>query len=869
MIAVALLFCGSAIAQQPITKLTPEQAAQMQQRRDSLRLADSLSAIVAAADTLSSSVPIIDYSTTPKPYTIKKINVHGVRFLNTAILIASSGLAEGQTIYMPGNAISQAVSRLWLQRYFSDVNIAADIEGDSVTLDFYLQERTRVYRWNISGISRSTASTIIKDELKLKPGTVLSDYVIERNIDLLKRYYSERGRRNVEVVPLIENDTIMRNAVNVTFQVTRNPTIRIGQINFFGNENFTDRKLRRQLKKIHQVSWNFFNTFKLKEENYREAKENLLDFYHAQGYRNAVILKDSIYEISPTRIGIDFYLDEGPQYTIRNIRWIGNTRYSTELLNTILGIKKGDRYDKMVIDKRLGIGKETDPENPTQISSMYQNEGYLMSQIDPSEIVVGENEIDLDIKIFEGKQFTINEVDITGNLRVNDEVVRREVYTRPGELYNRALVMQTMRQLAQMQHFEPTALIPQIMPVSNESVNIGWALTENASDKFNISGGWGAGMFVGTIGIQLTNFDASKFFKKGAWRPYPHGANQQLAINAQTNGSYYSSIMASFTEPWLGGKRPNSLTVGAHYSMQSNAQYFMGFISASSFFHTMGITAGLGRRLLVPDQYFTLYNELGFTSYYLKDWQYRFLFSNGRSNIITLRTVLGRSTVNEPIYPSGGSEFSLTLTLTPPYSLFDGRNYKALEEADDPSRFKWIEYHKWQGKVTWYTPLSADRKLVLMTRAELGYLGHYNRYKQSPFEGFDVGGDGMSGYNIYGVDIISLRGYEDGTLTPSYGDGTYNYAKVYNRYTAELRYVLLRQAQTTIWIHGFLEGGNAWNSWEEFNPFNIKRSAGVGVRLFLPMIGMIGVDWGYGFDKAVGATSRHGGQVHFMIGTQF
>lgn len=837
-----------------------------------------------SVDAKKESSPLVDYSN-PKAYTINDITVHGVKFLNKDVLVSSAGLFKGQTVYIPSNTISQAVSKLWNQRYFSDVQVVADIIGeDKINLEIYLTERPRVYKWAFEGIRSGEASTLT-EELKLKRGTELSDYVLDKNIKLIQKHFAGKGFGNTEVTTRLTNDSLIKNAVHVTFVVNKGPRVRIGKIEFDGNEEFTDKRLRRTMKKTHQKSINFFRNTKLNEANLEEDKGNIIDFYNSQGYRNAVILSDSIYTINEKRIGINITLDEGEKFYIRNISWVGNTKYPTELLNALLGIKQGDVYDRRTIEKRLGIGKEENPEDVTQIKSMYQNEGYLFSIIDPMEIVVGADSLDLEIKVFEGKPFTINNVSISGNMRVNDEVIRREVSTRPGELYNRALVMQTLRQLAQMGHFDVQSIMPDIKPVSNELVDISWPLVETASDKFEVSGGYGNGMFVFSVGIQLNNLSIGNVFKKKAWRPYPHGQNQQLIIRATSNGTYYKSFGLSFTEPWLGGKKPTSMTVSAQYSEETTARTIAGLVNKSNiYFRTAGAAVGIGRRLTLPDPYFSLYNEFGYQSYTLKDWPTQFIFSTGQSHIFTLKTVLARSTVNQPIYPSSGSDFSLSLTLTPPYSLFDGKDYKKISEnnatstTQDVSIYKWIEYHKWQGKFRWFLPLTKNNKLVLMLKAEMGYLGYYNKYKKSPFEGFAVGGDGMSGYNIYGVDVIGVRGYSDGDLTPlppGYGTSSQtestdgHYASLYNKYTVELRYPFLMQGQTQIYGLVFAEGGNGFNSWQEFDPFNLKRSLGVGVRLYLPIVGLIGFDWGYGFDNAYKSSKRHGGKFHFMMGIEF
>ena len=808
----------------------------------------------------------------PRQYTINEIKIFGVRYLSTSRLAATTGLQPGMQITIPGDAISQAVSRLWNQRYFSDVKVIADILDDErVDIEIYLQERPRVYNWYFEGVRKGEASTLLEDELKLKRGSELSDYVIEKNINLIKKYLAGKGFRNAEVAVRIENDPVVQNAVNVTFVIDKHKRVKIGAIEFEGNEVFSDKRLRKTFKKTHKVNPNFFQKFKLDEQDYDDDKENLLDFYNSQGYRNAVIVRDSIYTISDNRIGINIKVEEGDKFYIRNVTWIGNTEYSTEYLQRMLGIEKGDTYDKRTLHKRLGIGRETNIEDMSQIWSQYQNNGYLRSVIQPDEIVVGKDSIDLQIKIFEGRPFTINNVEISGNERINDEVIRREIYTRPGELYNRALIMQTLRQLGQMGHFDPASMIPQINPVGPELVDISWPVAEIASDQVQVSAGYGAGMFVGSLGLRLNNFALKNTFKKGAWRPYPQGQNQQLALQLQTNGSYYTSFMGSFTEPWLGGKKPNALTIAAYYSNQTNSYSFGGvFYKSNSFFRTTGVSAGLGQRLSLPDPYFSIYNELGYTRYHLRDWNMFHNFSNGISNIFTFKTVFGRSTIINPIYPNSGSDFSLSLALTPPYSLFDKRDYSTMAD-DDPRRFKWIEYHKWKAKAQWFLPLTPDQKLVVMARAEMGYLGHYNKYRQSPFEGFDVGGDGMVGYNVYGVDVIGLRGYSDGDLTPFDPQNPSNdmYANVYNKYTLELRYPFLQQGQTSIYGLIFAEAGNGYRDWHDFDPFRLHRSLGAGVRVYLPMIGMIGVDWGYGFDGTKRSSTPHGGKFHFTIGMDF
>ena len=832
----------------------------------------SLASVPVAAQIDSTAqvrnAPMLDYEH-PKQYIINKVKVSGIKYLDPEVVASMSGLTKGDTIMIPSDYLSSTLKTMWNQRIYSDVQILTEPVGDSVNIEIVLRERPRVYDWKIEGVRKGQMSELL-ETLKLKKGSELSDFVLNSSKDAIRKYFAEKGFYNADVSVRLENDTTLENVVNVFFVVDRKNRVKIGKIDFEGNTALSDRQLRRSFKKTHQKSINIFKGAKYKEKDYEEDKENLIDFYNSRGYRNATILSDSVYRINDKRLGIALKVDEGNKFYYRNVSWTGNSVYETRQLNDMLGISKGETYDKKTLHKRLGIGKHADYEDMSSISSLYQNNGYLFSSIDPGEVVVGEDSIDINVKIFEGKQAKINEVKISGNHRVNDRVIRRELYVRPGELYNRALLMQTIRQLNQMQHFDPEKTSPGIdlVPNSNELVDISFPLEEVASDKFEISGGWGSNMFVGSVGVQLNNVSLKNFFKGSEWRPYPHGQNQQLAIRGQTNGSYYKAISLNFTEPWLGGKKPNSLTVGLYYSDETDAYY--AWQSGNRHFRTIGVSVGIGRRLSWPDRYFTIYNEISYQAYNLKDWS-SFLVTNGTSNIFALKTVLARNSVDSPIYPRTGSEFSLSLTLTPPYSLFQKNVDYADPNLPDYKRYKWIEYHKWQFKAQWYYPLTNNNKLVLMARVEMGYLGSYNKNKPSPFEGFDVGGDGMSGYNVDGVEIVGLRGYENSALTPyTYtADGRADYARAYNKYTMEIRYPFILKPSSTIYGLVFAEGGNAFKSWKEFDPFLIKRSIGVGARIYLPIVGMLGIDWGYGFDKAVGQTERSGSQVHFIIGTQF
>ncbi len=797
--------------------------------------------------------------TTPRRYLIKNINVHGVENLDPRILSSSAGINIGDSVTLPSPFITSAINRLWQQRRYSDVKIGVQIDGDDVTFDLFMKEQPRVFDWSIEGTTRGHTTELMED-LGLRRNSEMSEYVIDKSVRQIEKFYFEKGFRNVKVTPRIENDSIVENMVNVAFVIKRNKRVKIDEINFVGNENFDDKRLRKTFKKTHQKSIKFYQSRKLKDEEYEADKELLIDFYNSKGYRNATIVKDSIYKIGEDRLGIDIEVSEGNKYYIRNISWVGNSKFDTESLQRMFGVLPGDVYDKKTINKRLGVGKDANPDE-TSILSLYQNDGYLMSQIDPAEIIIGRDSIDLELKVFEGKPFTINNVSVSGNMRVDDDVIRRELYTRPGELYNRSLLMQTIRTLGSIGHFNPEAIMPDIRPVSNELVDVGWVLEEQASDQFNISGGWGSGTFVGTVGVTLNNISVKNAFKPGAWRPYPMGQNQKLSIQAQTNGSYYKALSLSFTDPWLGGKKPNSFTTSIHYSDQNDSYY--AWQASTQYFRTFGISAGLGKRLNWPDPYFSLYGELSYERYMLNDWDY-FIMQNGKANLLSAKIVFGRNSVDQQIFPRRGSDFSISGQFTPPYSVFDGKDYSD-EDMEDEDRYRFVEFHKWQLKSTWYQSLSSNSKLILKLHAEMGYLGHYNIHKVSPFERFEVGGDGMSGYSIYGIDVVALRGYDDGALDPIDSD----YSLAYNKYAMELRYPVMLQPSSQIYILGFFEGGNGFSSWRDFSPFSIKRSAGFGVRIYLPIVGMLGIDWGYGFDPAAGYTERSGSHVHFVLGQQF
>ncbi len=809
---------------------------------------------------------VIDSNIEPKQYRIKDVRIHGIDS-NPEIIATAAGVIRGDSVTIPGSFSSAVVESLWKQRRFSDVQMGAEIEGEDVIIDLYLKERPRVYNWDIVGIKKGDKTTLM-EELKLRRNSELSDFILDKSKDKIEKHFYEKGYRNTQVNSIIINDSLRPQMVNVTFNVEKNSKVKIGDVTFEGNQAFDDGRLARTLKNTRKKSlMNIFKSSKFNEKDYESDLKELIDFYNSRGYRNATVVSDSIYDINDKRLGINITVSEGNKYYIRNVRWIGNSKYETEHLQRIFGVEPGDSYDKKSINKRLGVGQSASPDD-LSVLTLYQNEGYLMSQIDPSEIIIGADSIDLEIKIFEGNPFTVNEVRITGNERVDDEVIRRELHTRPGELYNRSLLMQTIRTLGTIGHFNPEAIMPDIQPISNDLVDIGWYLEEQASDQFSVSGGWGSGTFVASVGVTLNNLSIRNMLAGDKWRPYPMGQNQKLSISFQTNGTYYKSFSMGFTDPWLGGRKPNALSVSAFYSDQNDAYY--AWEESTQYFRTLGVSAGLGKRLSWPDPYFTIYGELTYQRYMLDDWS-SFIMTDGKANMLSASATLSRSTIDQNTYPRRGTTFMASVQLTPPYSLFDGKDYSYDDDGnsniDDEERYKFIEFHKWKFKTEWYQSFMKNSNLVLRLSAEMGYLGYYNEDKISPFERFEVGGDGMSGYNMYGIDVVALRGYEDGALDPMSTD----YSLGYNKYCAELRYPIVLQPTSQIYVLAFVEAGNGFTSWKTFSPFNIKRSAGVGIRIYLPIVGTMGLDWGYGFDEPNDSTSgeRSGSQFHFVLGQQF
>ena len=833
----------------------------------------------------------VDYNN-PKKYIVGGVSVEGNNYLASDQIIQLTGLQKGMELTVPGEAVTSIVKRLWLQRYFEDVSMVIDslsATRDTAYFKLCVIERPRVSRWTFSGV-KSGEQKELMERLNLRRGGEFSEYVSKTATDIIKRYYKEKGFYNVDVDVMTKRDTVVKNAIRVNFHVDRKEKVKIKKITFEGNDNVKETKLVRSMKKTKDARLlNFFSSKKFNEGEYENDKKSLISAFNEAGYRDARILKDTMYYIEPGRLQIDFKIDEGKKYYFRDITWTGNSVYSSETLNDILMVRKGDVYDVVTMEKRLfGGGKQ----NEYDVSKLYRDNGYLFFSLQPVELNIEGDSVDVEMRVVEGKPATLNNIIINGNDLTNERVVRRQVFTRPGYLFSQTDFERSIREIASMGQFDPEAIADPskgwtLMPNSiDNTVDIIYNVTEKPSSQLELSGGWGGNTFVATVGVSFNNFSTRRFFDKTAWRPVPLGDAQNLAIRFQTNGTYYTSLSASFSEPWLFGKKPTSLNMSLYYTRQTNSLLAFNILNNNEFMEVYGFAAGIGKRLKWPDNYFVLYNQLSWQTYRLQNWAYQFLFNTGISHNLSYTLSLSRTSTDQQIYPRQGSDFSFSLQLTPPYSLLrkkgikgydrDGNavmasNWKEINYGLQSSqeRYKWIEYHKWSFKGAIYTKLVGD--LVLMARAQFGYLGYYNRnWGYSPFEGFRVGGDGMSGYDTYGSEIISLRGYENYSLTPtavsSYNNtGNYYAGNVYDKFTVELRYPVVLQPQSTIYALVFLEGGNCWSDIRDFNPFQIKRSAGVGVRVFLPMIGLLGVDWGWGFDDPVNGKS----QFHFVIGQQF
>tara|TARA_B100000902_G_scaffold399870_1_gene473189 strand:- start:17994 stop:20513 length:2520 start_codon:yes stop_codon:yes gene_type:complete len=822
---------------------------------------------IEAQVAINKDLSIIDYNK-PNEYIIGGITISGTKYLDHSTLINISGLSVGKRIFIPGEKISTAVKKLWNQGLFSDIKISATkIQGNSIFLDLYVQEHPRLSKFKFIGKIKKSEITSIKEKLKLMKGKVLTQNVINNSKEKIKSFFIDKGFLNVEVKTKQDSDSMLINSSILVFYINKKKKVKINNIKFIGlkergvknktekNYLFSIKKLKKLMKDTKEKKWyRIFKASKFLKGAYKIDKEKLISRYNEKGYRDAIIIKDTTYLNMDNTLNIEIHIDEGNPYYFRKVNWIGNQKFSNEELDKLLGIKQGDIFDQSMLDSRI-FGNP----NGTDISSLYLDDGYLFFNVTPVEIATNNDSIDLEIRIYEGKQARLNKINVIGNSKTNDHVVMREIRTKPGDLFNRSNIIRSQRELAQLGYFDPEKLNVDIDPDPiKHTVNVDYLVAEKPSDQINLQGGWGAGRIVGSLGLVFNNFSARNIFKKNAWTPLPAGDGQKLSLTASSNGIYYQNYNVSFTEPWLGGKKPTSLTLSLYKSVSSNGQTGDNRESIE----ITGATIGLGKRLKFPDDYFTLFQNINFQQYELNNSQSFFSYTNGYSNNLSYGITLGRSSVDQPTFPRKGSNFSLTLKLTPPFSMFD--DIEDYTNLDDQEKYKWIEYYKWKWKSTWYTAFTD--KFVLGTRIEMGLLGAYNNSLGiSPFERYYVGGDGLSGYGriMDGRELVALRGYSNNSLSPTTG-GT-----IYNKYTAELRYAISLNPTSTVYALGFLEAGDSWDNFDSFNPFQVKRSAGFGVRIMLPMFGMMGLDYGWGFDKIIGNPDANGGQFHFSIGQQF
>ncbi|MAO33138.1 MAG: outer membrane protein assembly factor BamA [Flavobacteriales bacterium] len=816
---------------------------------------------------------VVDYSI-PETYQIGGITVNGANNLNNSTLVAISGLSIGKPIKIPGEEISGAIKKLWQQGLFSNIDISiAKIEGNSVFLNINLKEHPRLSKFKFTGKKvRKSDITTLKEDLQLMRGKVLTQNLINNSIQTIKEYYINKGYYNVRVGYSTNIDSTTTNSENLIFNINTGKKVKIKEIIIKGrnqivNKNksllnrndsiysISTRTLKKSMKETKAKNfWRFWKFSKFIDNNYEDDKKNIISKYNEIGYRDAKIEYDTSYMNNDNTITLEITINEGEPYKFGNITFIGNTVYSSEELSNQLGIKNNDIFDESVLNNRLFNSPDG-----TDISSLYLDDGYLFFNATPVEIAVTDKKIDIEVRIYEGKQARINKVMVKGNTKTNDHVIMRELRTLPGDLFKRSDIMRSQRELAQMQYFNPEKFDVKVDPdpVRNQ-VDITYVVEEKSSDQIQLQGGWGAGRIVGQLGLNFGNFSTRNILKKDKWTPLPSGDGQMLSLSASSNGIYYQNYNISFTEPWLGGKKPNSLTVSLYKSISSNG--LQGDSRQAT--EIMGVSLGLGKRLKYPDDYFSIYNGVSFQQYKLINNQSFFSFSNGFSNNINYTIRLARNSVDQLIYPRRGSNLSLSLKLTPPYSKFD--DIDDYSTVSDQAKYSWIEYYKWKFKSSWFSAFTD--KLVVNTRVELGLLGAYNKnLGVAPFERFYVGGDGMSGmgYQFDGRELISLRGYSNNSISPSTG------ATIYNKYTTELRYAISLNPSSTVYALSFLEAGNAWEDFDNFNPFEVKRSVGFGVRIMLPMIGMMGLDYGWGLDEINGKPDVNGGQFHFSIGQQF
>lgn len=786
----------------------------------------------------------IDYRF-PKEYELGPIRVVGAENYDHQAIKLIAGLRQGQKITLPGEQVTKAIKNLWNEGLFSNISIYAEKEiAGVVYLVIELTPRPKLSKFKFKGINKREADKV-REEIKLFAGKTITENLVFQTKSKIRSYFREKGFYNTKVAINRITDTLINDSEMFLIDINKGPKIGIKEIVINGNTEVPTWKLKWAMKDTKQKSiLQIFKRSKFTETTYEKDKLALLGKFNAVGLRDAYILKDTVYALDEKNLRIEINIEEGKKYYFGDIAWTGNTKYRSSYLDSVLGIKKGDLYNKSLFDQRLfGVGDGRD------ITALYMDKGYLFFQVIPVETNVTNNHINHQVRIIEGKEARIGTITIKGNSKTNDYVILREIRTKPGDLFSKADIMRTQRELSQLGFFNEQAF--QVNPLPNPAkgtVDIEYVVEEKSSDQFELSGGYGgagpttSGRIIGTVGLTFNNFSTKRFFDKNAWSPLPGGDGQRLSIRAQSNGRYYQGYNFSFTEPWLGGKKPNSLS----FWINNTALSSNGLLKTNSAYTGISITGtglGLGRRKKWPDDYFTAYYELSYQYYEVVN-DYRFpLFTKGYANDIALKYVLQRSSVSAPIYPQSGSNFTFTAKATLPYSYFTpDRDYTNISNEE---RYHYLEYYKFKFTGEWFLPLSADKKLILMPRFGFGYIGAYTKARGiTPFDRYVMGGSGLSGVNqIGGREIIALRGYEDQYISSTGGD------PIIAKYTLELRYPISLNPSATFYALTFLEAGNTYPTFDKFNPFNVKRTAGVGIRVFLPMFGMLGLDYGLGFDK--------------------
>jgi len=813
----------------------------------------------------------------PETYTVAGIEVEGAQYTDTRNILAISGIAIGDRVTIPGIQISDAIKRLWREDQFSDIDVRADrIQGDKIFLVITVTERPRISSFSFTGISKAHADDL-REKINFIRGTIFTESKERSARRIIRNFYVEKGFYNISVNVEETMDKVLKNGVIVTINVNKGPRVKIEEIHLVGNAAYTDQKVKRKLKKFHQKAWwRVWARSKYVPKTFQEAKDGLVVSYNEDGYRDATVESDTVYAVDEKHVVVEIRLEEGSQYYHGNIVWTGNYKYNSEVLGSVLGVKTGNVYNRNRLEQRL-FG---DP-NGSDVSSLYLDNGYLFFNVDPVEVAIREDTIDLEMRVFEGPQASIQKIVIDGNTKTADKVIRRETRTAPGQKFNRSAIIRTQREILALGYFDQENL--GVQPVPNQqtgTVDIKYSVQERPSDQLQLQGGWGAqirnpntgqiiaGGFVGTVQLAFNNFSTRRMFEPGAWRPVPSGDGQKLSLSFQMNGTGYKNFSATFQEPWLGGRKPNSLGVSASYLVFQNFGFSTDF-SRNSILQT---SIDLGRRLSWPDDFFVSRASLGYKFYDIINPSSRGFngFAGEDSafiNIVTFRQTFSRSSVDAPIFPRSGSTMSLSVEATPPYSLFSNTTAEEYSEMPGAEKYKLLEFHKWRFNSQWFFRIVDN--LVLSTKLEAGYLGAYNpALGISPFERFFLGGSGLIGAGFAGLDgreILPLRGYENNSLT-NRSEGY----PIYNRFVMELRYPISLNQSAPIWVLGFLEGGNGYGSFREYNPLNLRRAVGGGVRIMLPMVGLLGLDWAYGFDAASETNAAiSGSQFHFILGQDF